>query len=358
MHITIAERDTVRAMATASPTFGLRIPPCRPANEVAEFVGRAEGAGFDVAWLPDSQFLWRDVWASLALAATVTTSIRLGTCVTNFETRHPSVSAAAAGTLAELAPERVLLGVGTGDSSIKTLGLRPTPLVRMREQIGVTRALLRGEPVDFEGRSMKIEAAPESTLPVYMAANAPKALALAGELCDGVILVAGVRPEALASALERVAEGAARSGRALADLEVCAGAICHVTNDPAEAAHMVRPYVVALAQTGGQAALRAVGIEIDPPPVVAGIYPDVSHAKDWDAAATACEEWVSDEVALRFADAYCLVGSAEHCAERLEGMAGAGATSFYIRHVSSYTLPEKVLAAFGESVIPRFRVAV
>ena len=342
-------------MGNARPTFGLRIPPCRPASEVAEFVRRTEDAGFDVAWLPDSQFLWRDVWASLALSAPRTSTIRLGTCVTNFETRHPSVTAAAAATLDELAPARVILGIGTGDSSVKTLGLAPTSLARMREQIGVIRTLLRGDAADFDGRPMRLET-PPAEIPVYMAANAPKALALAGELCDGVITVAGIRPEALQAVVAHVSGGAGRSGRSLADVDICAGVICHVTDDPAEAARIVRPYVVAMAQTGGQAALREVGIDVDPPAIVGGIYPDVSHAKDWDTASTACEEWVSDEQALRFADAYCLVGSAEHCVSRLEDAAGAGATSFYVRHVSSYTLPSEVLEAFRASIIPRFRV--
>jgi 5,10-methylenetetrahydromethanopterin reductase len=339
----------------ARPTFGLRIPPCRPASEIAEFVQRAEHAGFDIAWVPDSQFLWRDVWTSLALAAPKTSTIRLGTCVTNLETRHPSVTAAAAATLDELAPGRVILGIGTGDSAVKTLGLAPTRLAVMREQIEVIRTLLRGEAADFDGRAMSLETTP-AEIPVYMAANAPKALALAGELCDGVITLAGIRPEPLRAVVARLAEGAERAGRALDEVGICAGVICHVTDDPSEAARIVRPYVVAMAQTGGQAALREVGIEIDPPGIVGGIYPDVSHAKDWDAASSACEEWVSDEQALRFADAYCLVGSAEHCVGRLEEAAGAGATSFYIRHVSSYTLPVEVLEAFATSVIPHFRV--
>jgi 5,10-methylenetetrahydromethanopterin reductase len=337
-------------------TFGLRIPPCRPASDVAGFVRRAEDAGFDIAWLPDSQFLWRDVWASLALAARETSTIRLGTCVTNLETRHPSVTAAVAATLDELAPGRVILGIGTGDSAVKTLGLAPTRLTQMREQIGVIRALLRGEAADFDTRPMRLET-PPAEIPVYMAANAPKALSLAGELCDGVITVAGIRPDPLQAVVARVAKGAARAGRTLDEVDICAGVICHVTDDPGEAARIVRPYVVAMAQTGGQAVLREVGIDVDPPAIVGGIYPDVSHAKDWDAAATACEEWVSDEQALRFADAYCLVGSAEHCVSRLEEAASAGATSFYVRHMSSYTLPTEVLEAFSAAIIPRFRVA-
>jgi 5,10-methylenetetrahydromethanopterin reductase len=340
-----------------SPTFGLRIPPCRTATEVADCVGRAEVMGFDVAWLPDSQFLWRDVWATMAVSATTTRSIRLGTCVTNFETRHVSVTAAAAGTLDELAPGRVILGMGTGDSSIKTLGLKPTRLDRMREQIELVRTLLAGREADFDGRPMRLEAAPREPVPIYMAATAPKALALAGELCDGVIMLPGLEPELIHAAVAKVTDGAARAGRTLDGFDVCIGTICHVTADQREAARIVKPYVVAIAQTGGQEALRSVGIDIDPPAVVGGIYPDMSHAKDWDAAADAAEEWVSDEMAQRYADTFCLVGTPEYCAERLEAAAAAGATSFYIRHVASYSLPEDVLRAYGESIIPRFRSA-
>ena len=340
-----------------SLTFGLRIPPCRTATEVADCVRRAEAAGFDVAWIPDSQFLWRDVWATLAVSATKTDAIRLGTCVTNFETRHASVTAAAAGTLDELAPGRAILGVGTGDSSIKTLGLKPTRLARMREQIALVRTLLAGQEADFDGRPMRLEAAPRESVTIYMAATASNALALAGELCDGVIMLPGLEPELVRAAVAKVASGAARAGRPLDDLDVCIGTICHVTTDEREAARIVKPYVVAIAQTGGREALRSAGIDVDPPPVVGDIYPDMSHAKDWDAAADAAEEWVSDETAQRYADAFCLIGTPEHCAQRLEAAAAAGATSFYIRHVASYTLPEDVLRAYGEWIIPRFRSA-
>lgn len=340
-----------------SPTFGLRIPPCRSASEVAAFVLRAEHAGFDIAWLPDSQFLWRDVWATLALAARETSTIRLGTCVTNFETRHASVTASAAATLDELAPGRVILGVGTGDSSIKTLGMRPTRIERMREQLEVTRALLAGEAVSFHGRMMQLDAPPANPVPIYLAANAPRALGLAGELCAGAIFLSGFQPELVATTLARLSVGAERAGRSLDGFDVCVGTICHVTDDPDEAASIVRPYVVAMAQTGGREALRGIGIDIDPPEVVAGVYPDMSHAKEWETASEAAREWVDDETALRFADAYCLIGPAEECIGKLRAAADAGATSFYVRHVSSYTLPEEVLDAYGREIIPRIHAA-
>jgi 5,10-methylenetetrahydromethanopterin reductase len=335
------------------PRFGLRIPPCRALTEVADCVRDAERAGFDVAWLPDSQFLWRDVWGALSLAAARTESIGLGTCVTNLETRHPSVTAAAAASVEELAPGRVILGIGSGDSAVKTLGLRPTTLGRMREQVGVLRMLLAGEAADFEGRSLAIHGA-NGSIPLYLAATGPKMQGLAGELADGVIVVTGLEPELVRATLGRIGEGAARGGRRVEDLDVCFGTYAHVAEDRGEAARIVKPYVVATAQTGGQALLQGLGIHIDPPEVVGGIYPDMSHAEDWDAACDAAAEWVADEEALLFADAFCLIGSPEEIASRLQAAADAGARSFYIRHFSSYTLPAELLRTFADAVLPRF----
>jgi 5,10-methylenetetrahydromethanopterin reductase len=323
--------------------FGLRIPPCRPADEVARCVADAEAAGFDIAWLPDSQFLWRDVWACLALAADRTERIALGPCVTNLETRHASVTAAAAVTLEELAPGRTILGIGSGDSAVKTLGLRPTRLAGMREGVETIRTLMAGDAVSFaDGRALRLHAPSAASIPVYLAANGPKALALAGEIADGVITASGIAPELVARLRGQVGERA----------EICFGTFCHITDDEREAARIVKPYVVAMAQVGGRDTLRSIGIDIDPPAVVGGIYPDMSHAEDWDEAADAAEAWVSDEMARRYADAFCLVGSAEHCRERLARAADAGARNFYIRHFSSYTLPHELLAAFGDLIIP------
>ena len=332
--------------------FGLRIPPCAPATEVAACVAAAEAAGFDVAWLPDSQFLWRDAWVSLALGATQTERIALGPCVTNLQTRHPSVTAAATVTLEELAPGRTILGVGTGDSSLKPLGLEPTRLAAMREGIEQIRRLTAGETVAYDGREMRLHATLESPPPIYMAANGPRGLALAGEIADGVITVAGIAPELIRRLRQLVAEGARRAGRSVDDIDLCVGTFCHITNDDREAARIVKPYVVALAQVGGRETLRSIGIDIDPPAVVGGIYPDMSHAEDWDEAADVAEEWVTDEMARRYADAFCLIGTAEQCRERIADAAEAGATNLYVRHFSSYTLPDDVLAAYGELIIP------
>jgi 5,10-methylenetetrahydromethanopterin reductase len=335
-------------------TFGLRIPPCTSPTAVAACARAAEDAGFGIAWLPDSQFIWRDVWASLALTAAATEEILVGTCVTNFETRHASVTAAAAATIEELAPGRMLLGVGTGDSSIKTLGLRPTRLQRMREQIELVRALQRGEELEFDGRTMRMKSASGRATPVYLAANGPKALALAGELADGVIMLVGLATELIEKARSHVAEGASRAGRNLDDIDLCIGTFCHVTDDERVKAGIAKPYVVGTAQTGGRESLRAIGIDIDPPAVVAGIYPDMSHAEDWSEAVDAAAEWVTDEMGLRYAEEFCCVGDADEVIEQLEAAVDLGVRNFYVRHFGSYTLPNELVASFGGKIIPHF----
>lgn len=341
--------------------FGLRMPPCTRIDEVARFAAEAERAGVDTAWFPDSQFLWRDVWAAIALAADRTERIRLGTAVTNFETRNPAVTAAAAATIEELAPGRVVLGVATGDSAVKTLGLPPTRLARMREEIGRVRSLLAGDAVVYEGtsgpyagRAMRTRAAPGRPLPVFVAATGPKALALGGEVADGVIVLSGSAPELLERALADVRRGAEGAGRSLSELEICLAAHTAVTADEEEAARLVKPLVVTSAQLGGSEALRAAGIDVAVPPVVPGVYPDVTHAEDWEAAIAAADGYVSDEAARRYAETFALAGTADSIADRLDRAAALGVTSVYLLGLSSYELPSELLAALRDVLLPRF----
>ncbi len=341
--------------------FGLRHPPCAPANVVADFAKEAEDAGFDMAWFGDSQFLWRDVWSTMTLAAERTSTIGLGTALTNFETRNVATTAAAASTVEELAPHRVRIGIGTGDSAVKTLGRRPTKLAVVREQVGRLRSLLAGEAIHFgdEGpyanRRMRVLTAPGYEIPIYMGATGPKALALAGAIADGVIVLCGASPELIRRSLDRVRQGAEEAGRDFDEIEIVLAAHTAVAADEHEAARLVKPMVVSSAQLGGAGALREIGIEIEVPPVAAGVYPDMTHAEDWELAIEHAEQWVSDEMAHAYATRYALAGTPESVAARVEEMVGLGVSAFYILGLSSYQLPADLLRAFGEEIIPRVR---
>jgi 5,10-methylenetetrahydromethanopterin reductase len=342
-------------------TLGLRLPPCAPIDAVAAFAQRAEAAGADVVWIPDSQFLWRDVWATAALVADRTERIGIGVAVTNFETRHVAVTASAIASIDELSGRRLRVALGTGDSSVKTIGRRPTSLRAMREQIGALRALLRGEQVAFSGearygaRQMRLHHALGRAVPLYLAASGPKALALAGELCDGVILAAGVAPALVQRSLQRVAEGAERAGRRLDDLDIWLAAYTVVAPDEQAALRTVKPLCVAMAQLGAHDALRAIGIELDVPEVIDGLYPDVTHAERWELAIAAAERYVDDADAARFADSFTLIGTADQVRARIErATSSTGLRAIYALSPSSYEVPEAQLQTLPTlSVSPR-----
>lgn len=339
-------------MSTQAPVFGIRIPPCADVRTAGAAARAAEEAGFEIAWYPDSQFLWRDVWATLTVAALETRSIRVGSCVTTFETRHPSVTAAATRTVAEIAPGRTILGVGSGDSAIKLLGMKPTRLAGMRRNIAAVRRLLEGHPADYGGREIHLHGKVSTPVPVYMAATGPKALQLAGEIADGVIVLAGLAQPLVERALGHIRDGAARAGRSLEDLDICVGTFCHITDDPTEAARVAKPVCVGLAQVGATGALQLAGIEIDVPAVVPDVYPDMTHAEDWMHAAEVAGRWVSDEDGRRYAERFCVVGTAEECTEKIRRARDAGVRNFYIRGFPSYELPLDLIEVFGSDIIP------
>lgn len=326
---------------------GLRVPPCAPATVIAEFAREAERIGVDEVWLPDSQLLWRDVFAVAALVATYTDRIAIGTAVTNLVTRHPTVLASAARTVAELAPGRFVLGVGVGNSSVGPVGLRAATGAEMRARLGVVRALLAGDRVDFGGVHTGLR--DPRPVPIHMAASGPRNLRLAGEITDGAILLSGVAPAPLAAAIAAVGAGAA--GRAMPSITV--SGYCRVTDDIARDSRELKPICLGIAVNGGASFLAKAGIHVDAPERLPASYPDLLHAEDWDAAIRASEPYVSDAAAEVFAREFCLFGTAEEIVARLAQVRRAGADAVFLQHVGSYDLPRQLLADLGDRVLPR-----
>lgn len=333
---------------------GIRVPPCDRADRIVETVRRAEQLGFDDVWFPDSQLLWRDVFTTLTAAALGTERIGLGTAVTNLATRHPAVVASAARSVAELAPGRFTLGLGVGNSSVGPIGLRQTTSAAMREGIGMLRALLHGEEWDFEGKVRSRLRDPRPEVPLHLAASGPKNLRLAGEIADGVILLSGVSPKTLAQATARVREGAEGSGRT-AQLPLTVSAFCAVTDDIEAEARQIKPICASIAQNGGAPFLALAGIDVQVPATVPGVYPDLVHAEDWKAAVDICSAWISDEAALRFAQEFCLFGTADQITDRLRALETSGVTGVFLQHVGSYDPPADLIEAVGTSVLTHLK---
>src|SRR5437868_831489 len=110
----------------------------------------AEDLGYDRAWVPDSQMIWSDCYATLALAAVNTKRIHIGTGVAIPGTRIAPVTAHSIASINQLAPGRVFLGIGTGHTAMRVMGMDPVKAGAFREYLRVLRALLHDEEVDYE----------------------------------------------------------------------------------------------------------------------------------------------------------------------------------------------------------------
>lgn len=189
-----------------------------------EIVRYVEGLGYDRAWFGDSQMIWSDCYATMALAAQSTKRIRVGTGVAITGTRIAPVTAHSIASINAIAPGRVFLGVGTGHTAMRVMGQDPMKTSEFREYLRVVRALLKGDAVDYtyRGRTREIQFLHrdrrfinvDDHIPIYAAANGPKALEATGALADGWITVGG-KPEAVAPKLEQIRRGAAQTGRSL-----------------------------------------------------------------------------------------------------------------------------------------------
>jgi alkanesulfonate monooxygenase SsuD/methylene tetrahydromethanopterin reductase-like flavin-dependent oxidoreductase (luciferase family) len=185
----------------------------------------AEALGYDRAWIPDSQMIWSDCYATLALAAANTTRIKLGTGVAIPGTRIAPVTAHAIASINRLAPGRTFLGIGTGHTAMRVMGMRPMKVRDFREYLRVVRRLLAGEEVEYtlDGVTRAIRFLHldlhfidvEHPIPIYVAANGPRALRAVGEHGDGLVSVGNEHPQVLARHLEAIHAGAAEAGRPL-----------------------------------------------------------------------------------------------------------------------------------------------
>jgi len=170
---------------------------------------RAEELGYHRAWCYDSPALYTDVWVTLALAATRTTSIGLGPGVLVANLRHVMANAAAVATLVDLAPGRVTVAVGTGFTGARCLGQKPQRWRDVSAYIEAMRALLRGEQVAWDGAVIRmmhpVGFAPARPIevPILVAAAGPKGVAAAKAVGDGVFF--GGQPSAAAGEFAHVA---------------------------------------------------------------------------------------------------------------------------------------------------------
>jgi 5,10-methylenetetrahydromethanopterin reductase len=224
-----------------------------PIREGMAYVRYAEARGFEAVWQAESRLV-RDAIVPMAAYAAVTERIKVGSGVINNWTRNAAVIAATFSTLDDLAPGRILCGIGAWWEPLASqVGVdRRKPLRAMREVVIVVRRLLAMERVTFHGEFVSVtdveigsghgERRPKE-VPIYIGATGDQMLELAGEIADGVLLNYLVSPEYTKEAMRLLARGAAKAGRTLAQIDRPQLIVCSVDRDRRKALDGARELV-------------------------------------------------------------------------------------------------------------------
>ena len=271
----------------------------------------AERAGFEMLGIVDSQSVSADAYVALAVAAQSTSRIRLGPAVTNPVTRHPVVTANAMATLDRLSGGRAFMGLGAGDSAVFTLGLRPARLAELERTARDLQALTAGRRVVREGHPGQLKGASRQ-LPIYLAADGPRAHQLAGRVADGAFIGSGLTAPEVATSRAEIAAGARAAGR---DPEVIA---------PPVALHE---------------AIEEIHRGYDP----------LAHAA-LDAAANGR---LSDrpEVTSYLAERFAIAGTPDDCVAQVERARRAGADQLLLTAITPD--PRRFIERWSTEVMPR-----
>ncbi|MEZ5406935.1 MAG: LLM class flavin-dependent oxidoreductase [Acidimicrobiales bacterium] len=317
-----------------------------------DFAKQCEDLGFDWLWVPDSQMIWGDCYAYLALAAERTSRIKLATGVAVAGTRAAPVIAHSIASVATLAPGRVALGIGSGNSAYRFMNLKPLPVKRYGDEIRAIRGLLAGEEVDYTFRGVT---APirlmmadrgyvdlEHKIPIVVSGFGPKSQALAGELGDGLFVSLPNEDRSIARSKETVRRAAADAGRTDVDVDAASYPIVNLLNviilDKGEDVLSDRviaehgPFII----SGMHYIFDSVRQYNRTPPRklldVWDRYTDMiertpehlRHIRIHDGHCTFLRDDERDLITEDLVRATCVVGRAEECVEELREMEAAG----------------------------------
>ncbi|MDI6772015.1 MAG: LLM class flavin-dependent oxidoreductase [bacterium] len=240
-------------MTAGGGRVALYLQDKHPIRQGMEYVQYAEERGFEAVWQAESRLV-REATIPLAAFAAVTDRIKVGSGVVSLWTRNVGLLAATFSTLDDLAPGRVMLGVGAWWEPLATkVGVdRRKPLQAMREVVEVTRRLLAMERVTYHGEFVHVtdieldivhgDRSPKK-VPIYIGATGMKMMELTGEIADGVLLNYLVSPGYNKTAMEALAAGAERAGRRVEDLDRPQLVVCSLDEDRSLALDRARELV-------------------------------------------------------------------------------------------------------------------
>lgn len=338
-----------------------------PLDEIIAHAQVMDSHGFDTVWLAEAYPWWRkhsmearSTTAISPVLARETDRLAIGWGIISPYTRHPIQVAMDARVTQEAAgPGRFYLGLGASKIFMREIGVGDRipnrPLTTVRETIQIVKAILAGDAVDFDGDQFTAKVprlpddavAPRDDVPIYMAGTGPKMQQTAGELTDGLLTASITTPDFVRYARENVAEGAARAGRSIDDIDIGCTLVASIDEDPVkgrqgarEIAAMYLANKVQNIRGSADVLLQKAGLTFEE------IQP-VAEAME-RGGRLAAKEAVTDEVLEKCKP---IAGTPDECLARIEEYRQAGCTHIMLELWGDDR--KRQLELFGEAVLPR-----
>ena len=312
----------------AIPRVALYMQDKHPIAYELEMARYAEERGFEAIWQADTR-LARDCVVLMSAFLATTKRLKIGSGILPIWTRNPAVIAATWSTMVEMAPGRVMLGLGAWWEPIASrVGVkREKPLQAMREHVEAIRQLFTMEEVTYHGEfvhldRVKLDVVFGDTsprrIPIYIGATGDKMLELAGEICDGVVLNYVVSVGYIKKAVEHVRIGAERSGRKLSDVDLPELIVCCLSDTDPAAAMAEGKKLVAYYLATEPHIMKASGVGED-------LLHKVQSVMGWPATDEEYEtasRLIPDDVVRNL----MAVGTTEECVAKVQEYVDAGVT--------------------------------
>lgn len=340
--------------------FGVGMGRNESVNEVGELARLAEDCGLEHVTLVDEPFLARDVFTGLAVVAMNTDRVSIGHGVVDPLTYFPTALGNAAATLNELSGGRAFLGLGAGGPAGKFM--EPLPFRQFEEAVLFLKRFMRGEQAEYRGHAIHSEWI-KDPVPLWLAADGPRSLKLAGRLADGVITMGG-SPTLLKWKLGLVAQGAEEAGRDPSEIDVWVRSILIVAESKPAAFREAASFLPGVGAVRNYVRFRHRGYREEVDRILEEIDREQPGIVDeMVKIQEAFEPYAFEQLdnppsriaSQRVVDFFNQTGTEDEVCEGIERLGEAGVKCIA---TATYTIIDKKahLRAMGEGIIPRFRV--
>ena len=327
--------------------FGIEFVPKEAYWKTVYYAIQSEKRGFDNLWITD-HYNNRNVYVTLAATAMYTKKIVFGPGVTNPFLINPIMTAQSLASLDELAPGRVVLGMGAGDkTTLASTGIEAKKqLSAVVDAVAIFKAMLEGKRVKYEGKVFQVKGTkfnfkPRGQIPVYIGAQGPKMLVTAGKIGDGVLINAS-HPKDIDYAVGRIKMGVNEAGKNLSDVDVTAYTSFSVHKKPEKATKAASPVVAFIVAGSPNVILERHGIDLETANKIRGAL----KKGDFGGA--------FGSVSPEMMEAFSIAGTPDVCNEKITRLLKAGITQFVVGSPIGPNV-RKSIDLISKQVIPHFK---